>query len=112
VATLDVGFSALSDKEKEFITVSKAEYILFDTLENGSMILHNELNQETHFLNFTASLVFSLCDGGKVGEILSNFINKINLIGLNVTEKELTLDFYEILKDFKNKGIAEVSGKL
>lgn len=88
------------------LVVQKGDNIIFEMLEDGSMILFNETTQETHLLNATAGLIFKLCDGRVVSDIYVNFKGQID--DFKIIEEKIQNDFYRTIEELANKNILRI----
>lgn len=98
----------LYDEERASILIEKTNNIIFEVLEDGSMIIFDEITQDTHLLNSVAGLIFKLCNGRRAGEIYSDFIGQISS-DAEVSKEEIEADFYETIDQLANKNVIKMS---
>lgn len=90
------------DKDWFSIKIKKAENIIYEVIEDDSMILYNEVTQETHILNATAGLIFMLCDGRGLSDILNEFKEHLS-DEVSISEEEIQFDVSLLIEELIDK---------
>lgn len=89
--------------------IKKNNDIIFEEIQEGGLLLYNNVTKETHILNETAALIFNYCDGTDLDSIFNSYIRVFDSVDSDeVLQQKIKYDFMKTIEILKERNIVKM----